>query len=575
MFTKTEGFRHDSIADAQEFFSELPAEQRISATLTEDSAVFDDATLSAYEAVVFANTTGDVLAPAQQAALQRYLRGGHGFVGIHAAADTEAGWPWYVGLVGATFVSHPESPLEVDVHVEEGTHPAVQPFTPQFRFEDEWYNFDRNPREVATVLLSIDERGFTVPNTPPGPSMGADHPVAWYQQYEGARSFYTNLGHRPQTWHDTRFQQHILEGIRWAARGGGFGRAVLTRNAKSPIALAVRPDGDVYFIERTGELKLWRARTGAVEVAFRVEVDTAQENGLLGLALDPSFAKNGFVYLYYSAPLSGEDVAGGPPGRNELARFKSRADGHLDEASRQILLEVPSERRCCHEGGSLAFAADGTLWLATGDNTNPFDSAGAAPLDERTGRETFNAQRTSANPFDLRGKILRIRPDGGVPEGNLFGADERDGRKEIYALGVRNPYRLAADPKLDRVYFSDIGPDAVTDSDRGPRGYDEINWARPGNYGWPYCIAEQLPYANYDFANQSIGAPYDCEGTIPAWMAYDYGTPRYPALGPGLLTDGSVVGRAAIAGAVYRAPAGARFAFPSRFDGALLISDWT
>ncbi|MGC4092802.1 MAG: ThuA domain-containing protein [Polyangiaceae bacterium] len=564
VFTRTTEFRHDSIAAAQTFFSGLDPALGVEAELSEDATRFTDAGLSSFDVVVFANTTGDVLDEAQQAALQRFVRSGHGFVGVHAAADTEHAFPWYGSLVGASFVSHPE-PSDVELFAEQPFDPSPAAFPSSFRFFDEWYDFDRNPRETASILLTIGQ-------TQAGE--GSDHPIAWYQYFEGGRSFYTGLGHASETWADARFQSHLLTGVRWAARGPGFGRAVLSRDMRSPIALGVTSVGDVYFIERTGEVRLWHARSGAVTTALRLEVDTAQ-NGLLGLALDPDFADSRWLYLYYSAPLGSVPADAGPPGRNLLVRYTVRADGTLDESSRLLLLEVPSERRCCHEGGALTFAADKTLWLSTGDNTNPFDSDGMASIDARSGRETFNAERTAHNPMDLRGKVLRIARDGSIPAGNAFPPTGELGRPEIYLWGVRNPYRLAADPLDGRVFFSDVGPDAAQDSPRGPRGYDEINLAKPGDFGWPHCIGEQLPYAQYDFASGVIGAPFDCGESQPPLLAYDYGTLRYPALGRGILEDGSFIGRAAIAGAVYRAPSDARFALPARFQGQLLMADWT
>lgn len=352
-------------------------------------------------------------------------------------------------------------------------------------------------------------------------------------------------------------------------------RAVLTREAQNPMALAVAPNGDVYFIERTGEVRLLDARTGAVSDALVLAVDAGHEGGLLGLALDPAFETNGFVYLYFSAPLAEPLPASGPPGVNVLARFTAFADGRLDPSSRFDLLTVPSERRCCHEGGSLAFAPDGTLFLGTGDNTNPFASGGMAPLDGRPGRELFDARRTSANPFDLRGKILRVAADGSVPAGNLFPPTGELGRPEIYAMGVRNPFRIAVDARDGRLFFGDIGPDAAEDSPAGPRGHDELDLASaPGDFGWPRCIADNLPYASVDFATGAVGAPFDCDGFVPSVLAYDYFTETERALGTASPREGVFTGRSAMAGAVYRAPAGARHAF-TELDGALLMLDWT
>ncbi len=356
----------------------------------------------------------------------------------------------------------------------------------------------------------------------------------------------------------------------------GTGRAVLTRDAKNPMALAVTPERDVYFIERTGELRLYSARTGLVSTAGILDVDTSHEGGLLGLVLDPDFARNHLLYLYYSAPLSAEPEPLAPPGENLLVRLRALPDGSLDLDSEIVLLRVPSERRCCHEGGALAFAADGTLFLSTGDNTNPFESDGRAPLDGRVGRETFDARRTAGNPFDLRGKILRIRSDGTIPEGNLFATSGELGRPEVYALGVRNPFRIAVDQVTGRLFFGDIGPDGVEDGPRGPRGYDELDVVdAPGDFGWPFCIADNIPYPSVDYATGSVGEPFDCSTRNGSVLAYDYTTESHVALGTGFGDDGAFLGRMLVAGAVYRSSPDARFALPDEYQGSVLLAEWT
>ena len=577
VFTRTTGFRHPSIADAWRVLGSLPPEEEIDVTLTEDPAVFTDATLAPYDVVLFANTTGDVLDAGQQAAMERFLRAGRGYVGVHSAADTEYDWPWYGRLVGAYFRSHPLLPVTVTTTTEEPSHPSTAHLPPTFPFTDEIYNFDRNPRADHTILLTIDEAGFTFPNIPAGsPSMGADHPIAWLKEFEGGRSFYTNLGHRPETWDDPRFRRHLLEGIRWAAAPAAYNAIALTGEPRNPMMLAVAPDGRVFWIERTGELRVWSPATGRVHDAAVFPVDTRAENGLLGLALDPGFVENRRLWLYRSTPVSDPPPAG-PPGENVLARFTLRDDGTLDPASEVRVLTVPSERACCHEGGGLAFGPDGSLFLGVGDNTNPFPAAGYAPLDERPGHERENSQRTAPNPFDLRGKILRLRPDGTVPPGNLFPPDGSLGRPEIFVMGNRNPYRLAVDGETGRLWWGEVGPDALNDAARGPRGYDEIDFAdAPGNYGWPYCIAGNLPYADWDYVTGTAGPPFDCTGRVPALLAYDYATVSHLALG-NAFTHPTVAfsGRAAMAGVVYRPAPEAPFALPPPFAGRLLMHDWT
>ena len=143
-------------------------------------------------------------------------------------------------------------------------------------------------------------------------------------------------------------------------------------------------------------------------------------------------------------------------------------------------------------------------------------------------------------------------------------------------MGNRNPFRLAVDSLTGSLYWGEVGPDALDESSFGPRGYDEINRATgPGNYGWPYCIGGNLPYNAYDFATGVVGAPFDCSDKAPALLSYDYTTATYPALGTAYGADGSFLGRCVIGGSVYRTKAGAPYALPDHFQGALLMADWT
>ena len=231
-----------------------------------------------------------------------------------------------------------------------------------------------------------------------------------------------------------------------------------------------------------------------------------------------------------------------------------------------------------------------TYYISTGDDTNPFDSDGYAPIDERTGRQAWDAQRTSANTQDLRGKILRITPqlDGSytIPDGNLF-SDTEEGRPEIYIMGCRNPFRISLDSQTGYLYWGDVGPDAgLTTSQRGPMGHDEINQAKEaGFFGWPYFVADNKAYTDYQFDTQTSGASFNAQNpsnasvnntgasSLPAaqgaliWYPYGLST-EFPLLGDG--------GRNAMAGPLFRVEdypeSDARF--PAYFDGKLFIYDW-
>ena len=336
-----------------------------------------------------------------------------------------------------------------------------------------------------------------------------------------------------------------------------------------PMSLAVLPDRSVVHTARDGTVRITDA-AGNTRIAGRLDVYTHDEEGLQGVAADPSFTQNRFLYLYYSPRLDtpgGDAPATGSAasfeaweGHLNLSRFVLRADGTLDLGSEKVLLQVPADRgMCCHVGGDIDFDAAGNLYLTTGDDTNPFNSGGYTPIDERTNRNpSFDAQRSAANTNDLRGKLLRIKPqaDGSytIPPGNLFAPGTPGTRPEIYAMGFRNPFRMSVDRPSGVVYLGDYGPDAGGgDPNRGPGGQVELNRiTSPGNYGWPYCTGTNTSAETYnEFAYPSgpSGTKYDCAGgptnnsfrntglvTLPraraSWIKYgDAGSP--PELGSG------------------------------------------
>ncbi len=211
VFSRTAGFRHGSIEPGIAALRNLGAANGFAIDATEDAGQFTAGNLGRYKAVVFLSTTGDVLDGQQQAAFMAYIRNGGGFVGIHAAADTEHGWPWYGGLVGAYFASHPD-PAQARIRVENRSHPSTRTLPDPWNRFDEWYDFQQNPRRQGiTVLLSLDESSY------PGGQMGNDHPIAWYHEYEGGRAWYTAGGHTDASFSEPAFLEHLLGGIRYAA----------------------------------------------------------------------------------------------------------------------------------------------------------------------------------------------------------------------------------------------------------------------------------------------------------------------------------------------------------------------
>ncbi|MFY1670321.1 ThuA domain-containing protein [Plantactinospora sp. WMMB334] len=210
VFSKTAGFRHDAIPAGIAAIRQLGAANGFAVAATEDAGAFTAGNLGQYQAVVFLNTTGDVLDGGQQSAFESYVAAGGGYVGVHAAADTEYDWPWYGGLVGAYFASHPAT-QPATIRVEDRGNASTSHLSPTWSRTDEWYNYRTNPRSRVKVLASLDESSYS------GGSMGGDHPITWCQEYGGGRSWYTGLGHTPQTYSDATFTRMLLGGIRIAA----------------------------------------------------------------------------------------------------------------------------------------------------------------------------------------------------------------------------------------------------------------------------------------------------------------------------------------------------------------------
>ncbi|WP_347158965.1 ThuA domain-containing protein [Pontibacter chitinilyticus] len=606
VFSKTSGYHHASIAAGNAALLKLGAENGFEVDTTTNASYFNEDSLQQYAAVVFLSTTGDVLNNYQEADFERYIQSGGGFVGVHAATDTEYDWGWYGRLVGAYFNGHPKI-QEAVLHVADKNNPATKNLPDPWKRTDEWYNFKQlNPDNK--VLLTIDESSYE------GGTNGAQHPMAWYHDYDGGRSFYTELGHTDESFKDPLYLQHLLGGIKYAMGDNAklaydkaktqrvpeenrFVKTTLTRGKFfEPTEIAILPSKDILVAQRRGELMQYSQKTGDVSqvgflnVYYKTNIEGVNaEEGLLGIAADPDFSKNNYVYLFYSPADTSV---------NRLSRFVFK-NGKLDNSSEKVVLQFYSQRNiCCHTGGSVAFGPNHMLYLSTGDNSTPFDekgqkyvSHGFAPLDDRPGHEQFDSRRTASNTNDLRGKIIRIKinEDGtyDIPEGNLFPKGTPNTRPEIYTMGHRNPYRISVDQKNGYVYWGDVGPDAGADSldTRGPKGYDEVNQARkPGYFGWPLFIGNNYAYHHYNYATGESGPTFVAANPVndsrnntglkqlppaqPAFIWYPYGaTTDFPSIGTG--------GRTAMAGPVYYTdmyPKETRYA--DYYNGKVFIYDW-
>jgi uncharacterized protein len=212
VFCKTAGYHHNSIAEGKLAIIKMGQENKFGVDTTTDATVFNKDNLKQYKAVVFLSTTGNVLDDQQQAAFEQYIRSGGGFVGVHAATDTEYDWPWYGRLVGAYFKSHPAT-QDASLDIVDSKHISTKHLPKRWTRKDEWYNF-KWVSDSIHVLITIDETSYT------GRRMDTTyHPMAWYHKYDGGRAFYTELGHTDESFTtDTLFLQHLLGGIKYAMK---------------------------------------------------------------------------------------------------------------------------------------------------------------------------------------------------------------------------------------------------------------------------------------------------------------------------------------------------------------------
>lgn len=614
VFSLTKGFHHESIPDGIAAIQKLGQENNFDVDTTTNPEMFNDSTLKNYSAVIFLCTTGDVLDYRQEAAFERYIQAGGGYVGVHSATDTEYDWGWYGRLAGGYFYDHPGI-HDKNNNVQEGMFTVVdrnnistKHLPEKWKRTDEFYSFKKLDSADIHVLITIDENSYQ------GGKRMSYHPMAWYHDYDGGRAFYTALGHTKESYTEPNFLKHLLGGIQYAIGDNleldyskaktqlppdddRFTKTQLVQGEFfEPTEMAVLPNLDILVAQRRGELLLYKNDTkklkqvGYLNVYWHANTPGVNaEEGFMGLTKDPQYAKNNWIYIYYSPVDSSV---------NRLSRFTFKNDT-LDMASEKTILEVHAQREiCCHTGGSIAFGGDGLLYLSTGDNSTPFDEPGVkyvsnsfAPLNDIPGHQQYDARRSAGNTNDLRGKILRIRvKDDGtyeIPDGNLFAKGTAHTRPEIYVMGDRNPYRISVDQKNGTLYWGEVGPDASADSldTRGPKGYDEVNQARKaGFFGWPLFVGNNYAYHAYDYSSGQHGPAFDPAHPVnnsrnntglqnlppaqPAFIWYPYdASPDFPEVGTG--------SRNAMAGPVYYTDMFSKETrLPDYYNGKLLIYDW-
>ncbi|MCM8536050.1 MAG: PQQ-dependent sugar dehydrogenase [Lentisphaeraceae bacterium] len=353
---------------------------------------------------------------------------------------------------------------------------------------------------------------------------------------------------------------------------------ILAEGFTDPQEMVMLPDGKILICQRTGQLRMWDPVNGLTEAGFISTTNRdktyARECGFIGLTADPDFAKNGYLYCFYSNPAKHlpeyekkhkkDKFAAKQKDAlhvNRLSRFTFK-NGKLDNSSEKMILEVPTDRynSTCHEAGSMAFGPDGLLYISTGDNTNPF-SKPATPIEEN--KKELDAQRSASNSNDLRGKVLRIKINKdatySIPKGNLFKPGTPKTRPEIYAMGLRNPYRITINSKTGTLYWGEVAPD------KNPTG-EEINQAKTaGYYGWPYVITDTQVFK--DLKGKAFD-PKNLKNTSKNNTGIiNLPEPREPFHFYG--RSCSIIG-----GVYHTASQNSPTAFPAHYDNHLFFADW-
>jgi len=358
-----------------------------------------------------------------------------------------------------------------------------------------------------------------------------------------------------------------------------FTYTTLFSGLKEPTEFEVLPNRDILLVERGGAVKYYDQQLDEIKTIAQLAVNYTQSNGLNGLALYPDFRQKPWVFLSYSHVSEPFQY---------ISRFYLAGDS-LIMNSEKVIMKVPHKPEDAnHASNALEFDAAGNLYIGFGDYT--WQPEGYAPLDERPGELRRDAQRTAGNANNPLGGILRIHPeeDGtySIPEGNLYPKSDSLSLAEIFVQGCRNPYRFSVDPETQYLFFGDVGPDATVDSERGTQGYEEINLAREaGFFGWPYFVANNLAYPDFDYATEKVGDLFDPAAPVnnspnntglrelpparPAILWYPREpTTEFPGMGQG--------GMNIMVGPVFHSALYpfAKDKLPDYFDGKLLFYDW-
>jgi len=473
-----------------------------------------------------------------------------------------------IWLIGPDAGPPPESNVQqATVSVTDRQHPANKGLPLTWTRSDQWINWDPNPTGTVQTIAQVQEHTYNAGLS----GNGAFHPISWCRDYDGGRSFYTGMGRTDASYTtDTKFLGHLLGAIQWTTGlVRGDCQATIASNYKverltaanqpgqldqigEPHGLTIAPDGTVFYIGKAacptgpvvdwndpnvglgcGTIHSWDPRTKQVKLLTTLKVMgnrgsgselVKNEEGLVGITLDPNFADNGWFYVFWMPHESIDRV--NRVGQRTVSRFTyDKANQSIDQATRKDLLHWDTQiHSCCHAGGGMTFDESGNLFIGSGDNNSSGGSDGYSGnnwTEEFAGLSFQDARRTAGNTNNLNGKILRIHPepDGtySIPDDNLFTGQEGGGgkaRPEIYVMGVRNIARIAWDKANHWLTAAWVGPDAGAPSpELGPAKYETATIiTQPGNHGWPYCMGDRQPYRDRSTTDASVLTGwYDCD----------------------------------------------------------------
>ncbi|WP_420810130.1 ThuA domain-containing protein [Halopolyspora algeriensis] len=567
----------DPVGQATTAFEELGEENGFTVDESTDPGVFTTENLEQYRGVVFLSAKGVTLNADQKTAFQNYIQGGGGFLGIHDAARAQSGSDWFTGLIGTRPGPSPTNVQKAVVSLVDRQHPANQGLPLTWTRSDQWLNWSPNPVGKVHTVAQVKEKEYK----PGEGANGPFHPISWCRDYDGGRSFYTGMGATKASYTEQNFRSHLLGAIQWttgmvrgdcqATIASNYKIERLTGENKSGQldqhgemhGLTIGPNGTVFYIGKAacpsgpvrdwdnpdvglgcGTIHQWNPETKKVKLLTTLDVFgnrgsgselVKTEEGLIGITLDPDFADNGWIYIYW---MPHESIDRDKRiGKRTVSRLTyDFATESIDTSSRVDLLQWNAQiHSCCHAGGGLDFDDEGNLYIAVGDNNSSRGSSGYSGNNwtkDYKGLSFQDARRTSGNTNNLNGKILRIDPlpipDGEqptpgvdstyeIPEGNLFPESEDPGdktRPEIYVMGVRNPTRLHINEETGWLHTGWVGPDAFEPSPTwGPAKYDTATViTSAGNQGWPYCMGNSQPYRNRSNTDASVPTNwYDCD----------------------------------------------------------------